>query len=179
MGKTESEDYTVEKIKAEYGLKPIDLIEVKGLMGDTSDNIPGVPGVGEKTAISLIRQYKTIDELYNNLEEQKGKLKERLEQNKELAYLSRTLGTIDINAPIEKDLNLLKIKKWNNKEVLEVFRKLKFNRFIERFNLNNQENAVEADAHGCPNIITKLKLNNDDIQNIKKIIQEEKSERIR
>ena len=137
MGKTEVEDYNIEKINEEYGLNPIDLIEVKGLMGDPSDNIPGVPGVGEKTALSLIKEFKNIDGVYESIDKQKGKLKERLEENKELAYLSRTLGTIDIDAPIEKDLNLFKNKEWNTGEVLEIFKKLKFNRFIDRFNLNN------------------------------------------
>ncbi len=140
MGKTEEEDYTVEKIKEEYGLEPLDLIEVKGLMGDTSDNIPGVPGIGEKTAINLIKEYKSIDGVYNNISEQKGKLKEKLEQNKDLAYLSKTLGTIDIDAPIEKDLKLFINKEWKNDQVLEIFKKLKFNRFIDRFNLINESN---------------------------------------
>ncbi len=134
MGKTEEEDYTVEKIKEEYGLMPLDLIEVKGLMGDKSDNIPGVPGVGEKTAISLIKEYKSIDGVYKNIDKQNGKLKERLEENKDLAYLSRTLGIIDINAPIKKDLAMLERKDWNNQEVLDIFKRLKFNRFIDRFN---------------------------------------------
>lgn len=141
MGKTETEDYTIEKIKEEYGVEPLDLIEVKGLMGDTSDNIPGVPGVGEKTALNLIREYKNIDGVYENIDKQKGKLKERLEENKELAYLSRTLGTIDINAPIEKDLELLENEEWNKEEVLEIFKKLKFNRFISRFNLQSDSNS--------------------------------------
>lgn len=140
MGKTEDKDYTVEKIKEEYGVEPLDLIEVKGLMGDTSDNIPGVPGVGEKTALNLIREYKNIDGVYENIDKQKGKLKERLEENKKLAYLSRTLGTIDINAPIEKDLKMLENEEWNKKEVLEIFKKLKFNRFISRFNLQSDSN---------------------------------------
>lgn len=144
MGKTEEEDYTVEKIEEEYGLEPLDLIEVKGLMGDTSDNIPGVPGVGEKTALNLIREYKTLDKVYENIDKQKGKLKEKLEENKDLAYLSRTLGTIDINAPIEKDLKTFEMKEWNNKEVLNIFKKLKFNRFIDRFNLLNVENTAET-----------------------------------
>ena len=139
MGKTETEDYTVEKIEEEYGLEPLDLIEVKGLMGDASDNIPGVPGVGEKTALNLIKQYKSIDEVYNHIDEQKGKLKEKLSENKDLAYLSRTLGTIDINAPIEKDLGAFQVEEWNKPEVLEIFKKLKFNRFIDRFAL--QENV--------------------------------------
>jgi len=143
QGKTETEDYTVEKIKEEYGLEPIDLIEVKGLMGDSSDNIPGVPGVGEKTAISLIKEYKTIDGVYENIENQKGKLKEKLEQGKDLAYLSRTLGTIDINADIEKDLAKIKVQEWDNTKVLDIFKKLKFKRFIDRFNLESSRENIE------------------------------------
>ena len=146
MGKTEVEDYTIEKINKEYGLEPLDLIEVKGLMGDPSDNIPGVPGVGEKTALNLIKEYKNIDGVYQNIDKQKGKLKEKLEENKELAYLSRTLGTIDINAPIEKKLDLLKKEEWNNQEVLDIFKKLKFNRFIDRFNLQNNANINELNS---------------------------------
>ena len=145
MGKTETEDYTVEKIEEEYGLEPLDLIEVKGLMGDTSDNIPGVPGVGEKTALNLIKQYKSIDEVYNHIDEQKGKLKEKLSENKDLAYLSRILGTIDINAPIEKDLNAFQIEEWNKPEVLEIFKRLKFNRFIDRFALQDNVNGESLD----------------------------------
>jgi len=143
QGKTETEDYTVKKIEEEYGLEPIDLIEVKGLMGDTSDNIPGVPGVGEKTAIALIKEYKTIDGVYENIENQKGKLKEKLEQGKELAYLSKTLGTIDINADIEKDLAQIIVQEWDNNKVLDIFKKLKFKRFIDRFNLENSEERIE------------------------------------
>lgn len=145
MGKTETEDYTVGKIEEEYGLEPLDLIEVKGLMGDTSDNIPGVPGVGEKTALNLIKQYKSIDEVYNHIDEQKGKLKEKLSENKDLAYLSKTLGTIDTNAPIEKDLNVFQVEEWNKPEVLEIFKKLKFNRFIDRFALQDNVNGEPLD----------------------------------
>ena len=171
MGKTETEDYTVEKIKEEYGLEPLDLIEVKGLMGDTSDNIPGVPGVGEKTAISLIKEYKTIDGVYENIEKQKGKLKEKLEQNKDLAYLSRTLGTININSPIEKDLDILEKKEWNNEEVLQIFKKLKFNRFIDRFNLLNLKNSEETDESRCPiKIEYQTNLIAEEIKEIKKEI---------
>ncbi len=170
MGKTETEDYTVEKIKEEYGLEPLDLIEVKGLMGDSSDNIPGVPGVGEKTALNLIKEYKNIDGVYENIDKQKGKLKEKLEQNKELAYLSRTLGTIDINAPIEKDLNLVKKEEWNNHEVLEIFKKLKFNRFIDRFNL---QNIVGGDAHIAPQLNNTIKYEkNIDKETLQKLKQE-------
>ncbi len=177
MGKTEDIDYTVEKIKEEYGLEPLDLIEVKGLMGDTSDNIPGVPGVGEKTAINLIKEYKTIDEVYKNIDKQKGKLKEKLEENKELAYLSRTLGTIDINAPINKDLNDLENKEWNNQEVLNIFKKLKFNRFIDRFNLqdDNAENNLQSNSQDENKIKCKIDVNNVDIDSLKTEIKSNKS----
>lgn len=161
MGKTETEDYTIDKIQEEYGVEPLDLIEVKGLMGDTSDNIPGVPGIGEKTALNLIKEYKNIDEVYNHIENQKGKLKENLEQNRDLAYLSRTLGTININAPIDKNLNDLKVEEWDKQKVLEIFKKLKFNRFIERFNLqsNNveQNDKIQYEQNISKEILTEIK----------------------
>ena len=175
MEKTETEDYTVEKIEEEYGLEPLDLIEVKGLMGDTSDNIPGVPGVGEKTALNLIKQYKSIDEVYNHIDEQKGKLKEKLSENKDLAYLSRTLGTIDINAPIEKDLGAFQVEEWNKPEVLEIFKKLKFNRFIDRFAL--QEN-IGATSFSDSQINTEIEhekiVDKTKLAELKQEIQENK-----
>ena len=175
MGKTETEDYTVEKIEEKYGLEPLDLIEVKGLMGDTSDNIPGVPGVGEKTALNLIKQYKSIDEVYNHIDEQKGKLKEKLSENKDLAYLSRTLGTIDINAPIEKDLGAFQVEEWNKPEVLEIFKKLKFNRFIDRFAL--QEN-IGATSFSDSQINTEIEhekiVDKTKLAELKQEIQENK-----
>ena len=137
MGKTETDTFDEEKIIEKYGVKPKQLIEVKGLMGDTSDNIPGVPGVGEKTALGLIQEYESIDKIYetieNNPEAIKGKLKEKLSANKGLAMLSRTLGTINIEVPIDKQISDLKIVEWDNEKVLEIFKVLKFNRFIERF----------------------------------------------
>ena len=139
QGRTETEDYNIQKIKEEYGLMPKDLIEVKGLAGDASDNIPGVPGVGEKTALKLVQEYGTIENIYLKIDSQKGKLKENLEQNKDLAMLSRTLGIINIEVPIEKEIKNFKVIDWNKEEVYEIFKKLKFNRYIERFNLSLKE----------------------------------------
>lgn len=141
MGKTETDDYDEAKVLEEYGIKPEQLIQVKGLMGDTSDNIPGVPGVGEKTALKLIKEYKNIDNLYKKLEDGKaedikGALKEKLEKNKELAFLSRTLGTILRDAPLGVEIEDLKVKEWNKEAVTNKFKELHFNRFIERFDLN-------------------------------------------
>ncbi len=142
-GKTETEIFDREKVKEVYGIEPKQLIEVKGLQGDTSDNIPGVPGIGEKTALSLIQKFETIDKLYQKLEEGdssfKGKQKENLEQNKELAYLSRTLGEINIEVPIEDTLEELKVEEWDKQKVLEIFKELNFKRYIERFNLLDVE----------------------------------------
>lgn len=138
QGKTETEDFDKNKVLEVYGLEPVKLIEVKGLMGDTSDNIPGVPGVGEKTALNLIKKYGSIENLYKILPQDKdikGKLREKLEENKELAFLSRTLGEIDINAEVEKDLRKLKNEEWNYIEVYEIFKTLSFNKYIERFDL--------------------------------------------
>ena len=151
-GKTETENFDRSKVLEVYGIEPEELIEVKGLMGDKSDNIPGVPGVGEKTALNLIKEFHSVDTIYEKLEAgdpiAKGKLKENLEANKELAILSRELGRIDTNAPIEKELELFKVKEWDNKKVLELFRNLRFNRYIERFNLeqNKSENNEEKDV---------------------------------
>lgn len=140
MGKTEEEDFNREKVKEVYGIEPKQLIEVKGLQGDTSDNIPGVPGIGEKTALKLIQEYSSIENLYSEIEkgqapDVKGKTRERIIENKDLAILSKELGTIDVNSPIEENLEEFKLEEWNNEEVLKLFKELNFNRYIERFHL--------------------------------------------
>ena len=143
MGKTETETFGREEVLKKYGVTPKQLIEVKGLQGDTSDNIPGVPGIGEKTALELVKKYKTIDGIYEAIEkgedDLKPKAKERLLEKKELAMLSRTLGTINLEVPIEENLEEFKIKEWNKEEVFSKFKELNFNRFIDRFNLKSEE----------------------------------------
>lgn len=147
QGKTETEDFDANKIYETYGVTPNQLIEVKGLMGDSSDNIPGVPGIGEKTALKLIQKYENIDKLYEAIEQGasdiKGKQKENLVENKELAYLSRTLGTIDVDSPIEKNLQEFKVEEWDKPRVLKLFKDLRFKRFIERFQLEGKEETQE------------------------------------
>ena len=147
-GKTETENFDRAKILEVYGIEPKQLIEVKGLMGDTSDNIPGVPGIGEKTALNLIKEFSSVDNIYKMLEAgepvAKGKLKENLENNKDLAFLSRELGRIDTDAPIDKNIEDFKVVDWDKKKVLELFKKLRFNRYIDRFGLENVENIEES-----------------------------------
>ena len=150
-GKTEEDDFDRAKVIETYGVEPKQLIEVKGLMGDTSDNIPGVPGVGEKTALNLIKEYQTIDNLYKSIEagtatSVKGKMKEKITSNKELAELSRFLGTINVEVPIEESIDDLKIKDWNKEDVLYIFKELNFNRFIDRFSLNDFQEKKENEV---------------------------------
>ena len=176
MGKTENEDYDRTRVLEEYGIEPKELIEVKGLMGDTSDNIPGIPGVGEKTALNLIRHYKTIDNLYKEVEtnesliDVKGKLKEKILENKELAYLSRKLGEINRQAPIETSLEELKKQEWNNQEVYNLFKYLRFNRYIDRFNMEN------SNAGQTPNEQLFEKEAVNELEKIKEIIEKAKKE---
>ena len=140
QGKTETDYYDRDKVFEVYGVEPKQMIEVKGLMGDASDNIPGVSGIGEKTALSLIQKYGSIDGVYQAIDEKnpeiKGKTLEKLVEGKESAYLSRTLGTIDVDSPIEKILPDLEKKEWNKQEVLRLFKELRFNRYITRFELD-------------------------------------------
>ncbi len=173
MGKTEVEDFDRAKIIETYGLEPVQLIEVKGLMGDTSDNIPGVPGIGEKTALSLIKEYGSIDHLYEQLEKEeattvKGKTKEKLIENKDLAMLSRTLGTINLEVPIEETIQSMKKQEWDKPTVLEMFQKLRFNRYIDRFHLREEgqsttmpeiktENHYRIEVFSSPEEMRKVK----------------------
>ncbi len=149
-GKTETEDYDRKKILEEYGLEPEQLIEVKALQGDTSDNIPGVPGIGPKTAISLIQKYNTVKELYEKIEsgedDLKGKQKENIINNKENAELSRVLGEIDTNVPLEDTLEEIKLEEWDRPKVLEIFEELRFNRYIERFGLKEEAQPNQTNA---------------------------------
>ena len=146
-GKSETDEYDREKIKEKYGLEPKQLIEVKGLQGDTSDNIPGVPGVGEKTALKLIQEYGSIDNLYKKIEsgedDLRGKQREKIIENKELAILSRTLGTINVNVPIKDDLNNFKVEEWDKEKLFQIFKELNFNRYIERFNLRGENTETK------------------------------------
>ena len=147
QGKTEVDDYDRQKVLEEYGVEPEALIEVKGLQGDSSDNIPGVPGIGPKTAINLVKKYGTIENLYKKIElgedDLKGKQKESIVNNKEMALISRTLGEINTNVPLDDTLENLKVEEWDKEKVLEIFKVCNFKRYIERFDLENQENSGE------------------------------------
>ena len=134
-GITEIKEMTTKSLFDEMKLEPYQIIELKSLMGDASDNIPGVSGVGEKTALSLLQDYKDLDGVYVNIDNIKGKLQEKLKENKEMAYLSRKLATINTNVDINVDLNNLEYKFPFNKETFEFFKNYEFNTLLKREDL--------------------------------------------
>lgn len=123
--------YDEEKIVEEYGVVPKDLIEVKALMGDKSDNIPGVPGIGEKTALKLVSEFKTLENIYENIDKVSGKkLKENLIENKDLAFMSRKLGTIYTDVPMDTDIESYYFTEPDYDRLRETFTRLEFKTFL-------------------------------------------------
>lgn len=139
-GMTDIEQYTPEHIQEKYGISPKQIIDMKGLMGDASDNIPGVPGVGEKTAIKLLKEYGSIENLYENIGKmKKSKMKEKLIENEEQAKMSKQLATINTNAPIEITLDDLEYPGPDEEAVLEVWKELQFKSLIEKSDFEAKE----------------------------------------
>ncbi len=137
MGKPEIINYTVEELYQKYGLTPNEMIELKALMGDSSDNIPGVAGVGEKTATDLISRYHSIDYIYEHLDELEIKdgVRKKLADGKDSAFLSRELGTICKTAPINTEIESYKNKPINETELSALMTRLEFFKLLERMNL--------------------------------------------
>ena len=131
-GVSELEIYDIQKLDEIYHLGPEQIVDLKGFMGDKSDNIPGVPGVGEKTALNLLHAYKNMDGVYAHIDEVKGKLKEKLSDNKELAELSRMLAKIDIYAPVEISLPELSFSGLTAENAGPVFERLTFSTLMKR-----------------------------------------------
>ena len=138
-GQTGTTNYTPEVFREEYGLEPLRLIDLKALMGDSSDNIPGVAGVGPKTAIDLLKKFGTLDGVYDNLtpENMKGKLFEKLQNGKEAAYLSYDLAIIRKNAPIEFTPEKNMVREPQKRELYDLFLRLEFQKLIDRYGLRS------------------------------------------
>ncbi len=128
--------YTVDTFKEEYGFDPIKIIDLKALMGDASDNIPGVKGIGEKTARTLIQTYGSLDGVYEHLDEIKGKMKEKLEADKDNAYFSYELATIYREVPLEIDLGELTYDGPNQAKLKEMFQQLEFHFFLKNMDFS-------------------------------------------
>lgn len=138
MGKTEYTIYTPEVLMEKQGIEPKQVIDIKALMGDNSDNIPGVPGIGEKTAYALIGKYQSLERIY----EDTGKLectpsvRQKLDFNKDMAFLSYKLATIDTNVPIELDYEALKFSDVDIAKLTSIFNRLSFKKFLERYDVD-------------------------------------------
>jgi len=137
MGKPEIINFTKDALFEKYGLTPNEMIELKALMGDSSDNIPGVAGVGEKTANDLVSRFHNIDYIYQNIEtiDLKDSVRNKLIMGKESAFLSRKLGTICKTAPINQNLDDYKIKPQNTNELARLMTRLEFFKLMEKMNL--------------------------------------------
>lgn len=132
-------------IDDKYGVTPREMIEVKALMGDKSDNIPGIAGIGEKTALKLIKKYHTLDNLYDHVDELKGKQKERIENGKDDAYLSRFLGEIDRDVPLDVTFDDLKMNDLFTDEAVEILKDLEFNAILKKLNAGGTAQASAGD----------------------------------
>ena len=144
---TEIEDYNTKEVLDKYHVTPIEFIDVKALMGDTSDNIPGVPGIGEKTATALIAQYGSIENCYAHVDEIKPpRASKNLKENYELAQMSKTLATIEIHADIDYDLQsarLEQIKDLYTEEAYLLCKRLEFKNMLGRFEVDAPKNQAE------------------------------------
>ena len=126
-GRPHTEVYDIDAVKAKYGVLPSKLIDMKALMGDSSDNIPGVPGVGEKTAAALLIEYGSLDNIYENIENiKKSALKEKLKNNKDLAYLSQMLGKIELFVPYDADIKNMRTGNANSEALSALMERLEF-----------------------------------------------------
>lgn len=142
-GITDIEKYTPEHVQEKYGLTPLQIIDMKGLMGDASDNIPGVPGVGEKTAIKLLKEHGSVEDLYKALDTVSGvKLKEKLIANEEQAIMSKALATIETAAPIQISIDDLSYTGPNMEEVIEVWKELAFKTLLEKSDYISEESET-------------------------------------
>lgn len=149
-GRTETDEYDSNGVFAKYGVTPLQFIDVKGLMGDPSDNIPGVPGIGEKTALELITAFKSVENIYDNIDEvTKKSVKEKLCANKELAFMSKRIATIERNMPFLCEIIDLKRVDFNNDKLYALFKKLEFKSFIDKYNLSGNAAIEKTKANEC------------------------------
>jgi DNA polymerase-1 len=169
---SEALDYGPQEVVAKMGIKPDQIVDYKALVGDKSDNIPGVRGVGEKTAVSLLNQYGTLDEIYAHIDEIPARFQNKLREGKDNAYLSRKLAAIDTEVPMDFDLQSCQTRQYDSEKVLELFRELEFRSLLGRLIKDEQrssgqqldlfttaqENAPSLDAEGVVIVDSPQKL---------------------
>ena len=157
-GVTDIEKYTPEHIKEKYGLSPEQIVDMKGLMGDASDNIPGVPGIGEKTAIKLLKQYHSVENLLQSVDQVSGKkLQENLSTYKDQALMSKQLATIFREAPLDIGLADINYQSVNTEKLISLYKELGFQTFLEKMDssIQSEEQKLEAVEFECVKEITE------------------------
>lgn len=147
-GLSELDTYSPATIYEQYQLTPAQIIDLKGLMGDSSDNIPGVPGVGEKTALKFLHQYGSVENLYEHLDEIKGKVQEKLRDNHELAQMSKQLATIHLDVPLTYTVENLVHRDYDTQALIHFYQKVDFHSFIRKLELEQaSQQAPAPDEH--------------------------------
>ena len=142
---TEIEDYNTQDVIEKYGLKPVQIIDLKGLMGDASDNIPGVPGIGEKTAVKLLSQFETVENTLEHIEEvMPNKARESLRENAHLAILSKELATIKTDCELEFSYDDAKHGNIFTKEAYQILKQLEIKSLLAKFNLSEEEMTAKV-----------------------------------
>ena len=135
--------YNHESFVADYGIEPIRMIDLKALMGDSSDNIPGVKGIGEKTALKLLQEYGSLENLYLNIDKITGKTKEKLVNDKEMAFISKKIATIYRDVPLHIVLEDLKYEGINNEELIDLFKELEFFSLLKNMEVKKNEEVLD------------------------------------
>lgn len=144
-GGTEMEDYHTQDVVEKYGLTPPQIVDLKGLMGDSSDNIPGVPGIGEKTAVKILTTYPTVEDAYENLEQVTPKrTHDLLEANRELAFLSKQLATIKTDCELLYTLEEAKLPELFNEESFVMIKRLEFKSLLKRFGQEQMQTMTQS-----------------------------------
>ncbi|MCR5108440.1 MAG: DNA polymerase I [Lachnospiraceae bacterium] len=172
-GKTEVEDYYTADVIEKYGLEPYQIIELKALMGDSSDNIPGVPKIGEKTATALIQEYGNIETLKEHIGDiTKKSIKETLSEHFDMAELSKTLATINIDAPVDTSFEDKRIRDMYTSEAYDIVKRLGFKNMIQRFeNTGVKKENIEIKTVEIKDESEAYKLLNDCLKDKKTAIQ--------
>lgn len=185
FGKTEYSVYTPALLKEKQNIEPYQVVHIKSLMGDSSDNIPGVKGIGEKTAYSLIEKYTTLDQIYEQIDtlEVTPKIKEKLVNDRDMAFLSKDLATIDTKVPISIDYDRCLFSEPNLPELYRLFKKLEFQKFMTKYNFASVADTVSLEVSHAnttvdltieKKIIVDATNLNTHWESIKKALQEEK-----
>lgn len=176
-GVSEVDRYDPHEVNERYGLKPLQIIDLKGLMGDTSDNIPGIPGVGEKTALKLLHEYGSVEEVLAHADQIKGKLGEKVVGNADSAKLSKELATIFREVPMGTDWSEFAFQGWKSQRLKEMFRKLEFKSLLDKTDFGTTEGIESGDelltgttASDVPTVPVKVLHNDDELRELVEVL---------